>query len=47
MIDWQGFWAGPLFLQAQPPQLVDDRGGILLKRPGNFDGLDDERSVEI
>jgi hypothetical protein len=33
VIDWQGVWAGPLFLQAQPSQLVDYQGSILLKRP--------------
>lgn len=47
VIDWQGVWTGPLFLQAQPSQLVDYQGSILLKRPDNFDDLDDERKVEI
>lgn len=47
VIDWQGVWAGPLFLQARPSQLVDYQGSILLKRPDNFDDLDDERKVEI
>lgn len=44
MIDWQGVWAGPLFLQAQPPQLVDYQGEMLLKRPDNFDDLDDRKA---
>jgi len=44
VIDWQGVWAGPLFLQAQPPQLVDYQGEMLLKRPDNFDDLDDRKA---
>ncbi|KAL2221138.1 kinase-like domain-containing protein [Thermoascus aurantiacus ATCC 26904] len=44
VIDWQGVWAGPLFLQAQPPQLVDYQGEMLLKRPDNFDDLDDRKT---
>jgi Phosphotransferase enzyme family len=47
VIDWQGVWAGPLFLQAQPSQLVDYQGSILLKRPDNFDNLDDEHKIQI
>jgi hypothetical protein len=47
VIDWQGVWAGPLFLQAQPSQLVDYQGSILLKRPDNFDDLDDARKSQI
>lgn len=26
LIDWQDTWAGPLFLQARSPQLVDYNG---------------------
>jgi hypothetical protein len=47
VIDWQGVCAGPIFLQAQPSQLVDYQGSILLKRPENFDDLDNERKAEI
>jgi len=47
VIDWQSVWAGPLFLQAQPSQLVAYQGSILLKRPDNFDDLDDERKAQI
>lgn len=45
VIDWQGVWAGPLFLQAQPSPLVDYQGEILLKRPANFDDLDDDQKA--
>lgn len=37
----------PLLLQAQPSRLVDYQGNMLLKRPDNFDDLDDERKAEI
>ncbi|KAL3475575.1 kinase-like domain-containing protein [Aspergillus californicus] len=47
VIDWQGVWAGPLFLQAKPSPLVDYQGSILLKRPENFDDLDEGLQVEI
>ena len=47
VIDWQSSWAGPLFLQAQPPPLVDYQGDVLLKRPDNFDSLDPEQQTEI
>ncbi|RMZ82272.1 hypothetical protein DV738_g1897, partial [Chaetothyriales sp. CBS 135597] len=47
IIDWQGVTAGPLFLQAHPSPLVDYQGEILLKRPDNFDSLDDEQKTRI
>lgn len=47
VIDWQGSWAGPLFLQAQPSPLVDYQGSILLNRPDNFDDLDLDRQAQI
>lgn len=47
VIDWQGSWAGPLFLQAQPSPLIDYQGSILLKPPGNFDDLHPERQAQI
>lgn len=47
VIDWQGSWAGPLFLQAQPSPLVDYQGSILLKRPDNFEDLDSEQQMRI
>ncbi|OOQ90561.1 phosphotransferase enzyme family protein [Penicillium brasilianum] len=43
VIDWQGSWAGPLLLQAQPSPLVNYQGSILLRRPENFDDLDSEQ----
>jgi hypothetical protein len=47
VIDWQGSWAGPLFLQAQPSPLVDYQGDILLRRPENFDDLDSELQAQV
>ncbi|GES57339.1 aminoglycoside phosphotransferase [Aspergillus terreus] len=47
VIDWQGSWAGPLYLQAQPSPLIDYQGSILLRRPDNFDHLDPERQAQI
>ncbi|RMD39278.1 hypothetical protein DV735_g5850, partial [Chaetothyriales sp. CBS 134920] len=47
IIDWQGISAGPLFLQAHPSPLVDYQGRMLLKRPDNFDSLDDEQKAAI
>ncbi|KAJ6060042.1 hypothetical protein N7444_002974 [Penicillium canescens] len=46
-IDWQGSWAGPLFLQSQPSPIVDYQGSILLQRPDNFDDLGPEQQAEI
>ncbi|KAE8146569.1 kinase-like domain-containing protein [Aspergillus avenaceus] len=47
VIDWQGVWAGPLFLQAQPSPLVNYQGPIVLERPANFGELDGERQADI
>jgi hypothetical protein len=47
VIEWQGSWAGPLFLQTQPSPLVDYQGDILLRRPENFDDLDSEHQTQI
>ncbi|OJJ51154.1 hypothetical protein ASPZODRAFT_327067 [Penicilliopsis zonata CBS 506.65] len=47
VIDWQGLWAGPLFLQAQPSPLVDYQGSILLKRPDNFNSLDPAEQSQV
>ncbi|KAI2739974.1 hypothetical protein DTO013E5_10189 [Penicillium roqueforti] len=47
IIDWQGSWAGPLFLQSQPSPIVDYPGSILLQRPDNFDDLGPEQQAEI
>lgn len=47
VIDWQGSWAGPLFLQVQPSPLVDYHGDLLLNRPDNFDELDSEDQAQI
>ncbi|RJE24004.1 hypothetical protein PHISCL_03659 [Aspergillus sclerotialis] len=36
-----------IFVDARPSRLVDYQGDILLKRPDNFDDLDDKRKTEI
>ena len=41
LIDWQDVWAGPLFLQARCPRLVDYKGEIMLKLPETYRALDD------
>lgn len=41
LIDWQGAWAGPLFLQARHPRLVDYNGKVMLKLPDNYEVLED------
>ncbi|KAI2790279.1 hypothetical protein POX_d05788 [Penicillium oxalicum] len=47
VIDWQGSWAGPLLLQAQPSSLLNYQGSILLNHPDNFDDLDSEQQIQI
>ncbi|RYP57608.1 hypothetical protein DL769_009386 [Monosporascus sp. CRB-8-3] len=42
IIDWQDSWAGPLFLQARQPQLVDYDGELMLRLPPHYDSLEDE-----
>ncbi|KAI0968016.1 kinase-like domain-containing protein [Xylaria arbuscula] len=42
IIDWQDSWAGPLFLQARQPQLVDYDGDIMLRLPPHYDTLEDQ-----
>jgi hypothetical protein len=44
VIDWQGTWAAPLFLQAQPPDIVDYHGPMMLKLPENFENLDKDQA---
>ena len=47
IIDWQGTWAGPLFLQARHPQLVDHRGEVILKFPENFTDMTDDEKIKL
>ncbi|KAI9836106.1 MAG: hypothetical protein M1819_001722 [Sarea resinae] len=47
IIDWQSVWAGPLFLQARHPKLVDHRGEVILKLPTNFKDLKDGKKAEL
>jgi hypothetical protein len=42
LIDWQDAWAGPLFLQARHPRLVDYNGEVMLKIPEHHDAIEDE-----
>jgi hypothetical protein len=45
--DWQGVWAGPLLLRANPPQLLDYQGNVMLKRPQDFEDLADDEKARI
>ncbi|KAI9675676.1 MAG: Phosphotransferase enzyme [Caeruleum heppii] len=47
IIDWQSAWAGPLFLQARHPRLVNYQGDMVLKLPENFRDLGDDEKVRI
>ena len=47
IIDWQGTWAGPLFVQARVPQLVDHPGDIILRLPENYKDLGDEEKARV
>lgn len=47
VIDWQGLWAGPLFLQSRPSPLVDYQGNMLLQRPDDFDGLEPDEQARV
>ncbi|EGC45615.1 conserved hypothetical protein [Histoplasma capsulatum var. duboisii H88] len=38
-IDWQGAWAGPLFLERRHPRPIDHHGDVILKPPVNFKDL--------
>ncbi|KAG5293793.1 phosphotransferase enzyme family protein [Histoplasma capsulatum G186AR] len=42
VIDWQGVWTGPLFLQARHPALVNYSGEIVLKIPDHYKDIEDE-----
>ena len=41
IIDWQGAWATPVFIGANPPLLLDYGIDMLMKLPKNFKALDD------
>lgn len=47
VIDWQGTWTGPLFLQVQPSPLLNYQGSVVLERPDNFKDLDAEEQAQI
>lgn len=41
IIDWQDAWAGPLFVQARHPALVDYDGEVILRLPEHYEGTKD------
>ncbi|GAB7355411.1 hypothetical protein MBLNU459_g5928t1 [Dothideomycetes sp. NU459] len=41
IIDWQDVWAGPLFLQARHPKLVDYNGDVTTEFPEDYEDLTD------
>jgi hypothetical protein len=41
IIDWQGAWATPVFIGANPPLLLDYGIDMLMKLPKDFKALDD------
>jgi hypothetical protein len=53
--DWQGVWAGPLLLHAQPPDLLEYQGDamleyqdkVIVKHPQNFEDLADDEKAQI
>lgn len=45
IIDWQSMWAGPLFLQARHPRLVEYEGEMALKLPNNLKDLPDDKQA--
>jgi hypothetical protein len=47
VIDWQGMWAGLLFLEARERRLVRYEGEMLLKNPGNFKDLNRDEIVWV
>ncbi|TVY94253.1 Altered inheritance of mitochondria protein, mitochondrial [Lachnellula willkommii] len=47
IIDWQGTWAGPLFIQARHPKLINYNGEIMLKLPENYKHLKEEEKIPI
>ena len=47
IIDWQSMWAGPLFIQARHPRLVNHQGEIVLKLPKNFRDLGDDEKARV
>ena len=45
--DWQGVWAGPLLLEAEPPKPLKCQGDVMLERPQNFEDLADDEKAQI
>ncbi|GAD92083.1 conserved hypothetical protein [Paecilomyces variotii No. 5] len=46
VIDWQGIWAGPLLFRVRPSPGLNSSGPTLLKRPDNFEDLDDDEKAQ-
>ncbi|OJJ32718.1 hypothetical protein ASPWEDRAFT_158823 [Aspergillus wentii DTO 134E9] len=47
LIDWQGAWVGPLFLEVRPWKVADHNGEVRFERPDDFDQLNEEKQAEI
>jgi len=47
IIDWQGAWATPVFIGANPPLLLDYGIDMLMKLPENFKALDDATKEKL
>ncbi|KAI9664305.1 MAG: Phosphotransferase enzyme [Alyxoria varia] len=47
IIDWQGAYTGPFFLQAHPAGVINYTGPQMLKYPDNFDELDQSAKERI
>ena len=47
IIDWQGAWATPVFIGANPPKLLNYGIDMLMKLPDNFKELDDATKNQI
>jgi len=47
IIDWQGTWAGPLFIQARQPKLINYNSEIMLKLLENYKHLTEQEKIPI
>lgn len=42
LIDWQGAWVAPLFMQERLPQLLEYDGEMMLRLPEYFEPMEDQ-----
>ena len=47
IIDWQGAWATPVFIGANPSSLLDYKIDLLMELPNNFKDLDETTQDEL